>query len=144
MLEASASGSGGSFFAASASAFSLPGGRACIQTILVGRAIPALSRQRRLDRAVRLPGPALIPSLGALASAWEEASSLELEDAAEIGSHYATTLRAWRGRFHARLGDVGRLGYDERFVRTWDFYLASCEALFRVGLLRDAQLVLRR
>jgi cyclopropane-fatty-acyl-phospholipid synthase len=39
---------------------------------------------------------------------------------------------------------VRRLGYDERFVRTWDFYLASCEALFRVGLLGDAQLVFER
>ena len=39
---------------------------------------------------------------------------------------------------------VRALGYDERFVRTWDFYLASCEALFRTGLLRDAQLVLAR
>lgn len=121
-----------------------PGGQACIQTILVPD-----ERFRRyranvdwIERYV-FPG-CLIPSLGALTSAWEDASSLELEGAAEIGSHYATTLRTWRERFHARLDDVRRLGYDERFVRTWDFYLASCEALFRVGLLRDAQLVLRR
>ena len=40
--------------------------------------------------------------------------------------------------------EVRALGYDERFVRTWDFYLASCEALFRTGLLHDAQLVLAR
>jgi cyclopropane-fatty-acyl-phospholipid synthase len=122
----------------------VPGGRACIQTILVPD-----ERFRRyranvdwIERYV-FPG-CLIPSLGALETAWVEASSLELEDTAEIGPHYATTLRAWRERFHARLDDVRRLGYDERFVRTWDFYLASCEALFRVGLLRDAQLVLRR
>ena len=122
----------------------VPGGRACIQTILVPD-----ERFRRYRASVDwieryvFPG-CLIPSLGALASAWEEASSLELEDTTEIGPHYATTLRAWRERFHARLDDVRRLGYDERFVRTWDFYLASCEALFRVGLVRDAQLVLRR
>ena len=36
------------------------------------------------------------------------------------------------------------MGYDERFVRTWDFYLASCDALFSVGLLGDAQLELSR
>ena len=131
------------FFAACESLL-VPGGRACIQTILVPD-----ERFRRyranvdwIERYV-FPG-CLIPSLGALETAWVEASSLELEDAEEIGPHYATTLRAWRERFHARLDDVRRLGYDERFVRTWDFYLASCEALFRVGLLRDAQLVLRR
>jgi cyclopropane-fatty-acyl-phospholipid synthase len=122
----------------------VPGGRACIQTILVPD-----ERFRRYRANVDwiecyvFPG-CLIPSLGALTSAWEDASSLELEGATEIGSHYATTLRRWRERFHARLGDVGRLGYDERFIRTWDFYLASCAALFRAGLLRDAQLVLRR
>ncbi len=36
------------------------------------------------------------------------------------------------------------LGYDERFVRTWDFYLAFCEAAFRVRALHDYQLVLTR
>ena len=36
------------------------------------------------------------------------------------------------------------LGYDERFDRTWDFYLAFCEAAFRTRSLRDAQLILGR
>jgi cyclopropane fatty-acyl-phospholipid synthase-like methyltransferase len=36
------------------------------------------------------------------------------------------------------------LGYDDRFVRTWEYYLASCEALFRARALRDLQLVLTR
>jgi cyclopropane-fatty-acyl-phospholipid synthase len=62
----------------------------------------------------------------------------------EIGEHYAETLRRWRGRFHARVDEVHRLGYDERFMRTWDFYLAYCEAAFRTRSLRDAQLVLAR
>ena len=37
-----------------------------------------------------------------------------------------------------------RLGYDGRFERTWDFYLAFCEAAFRTRALRDAQLVVAR
>jgi cyclopropane-fatty-acyl-phospholipid synthase len=53
-------------------------------------------------------------------------------------------LRRWRDRFHANRADVRALGYDERFMRTWDFYLAACEALFRTGLMRDTQLVLGR
>ena len=36
------------------------------------------------------------------------------------------------------------LGYDRRFERTWDFYLAFCEAAFRTGTLRNAQLTLAR
>jgi len=39
---------------------------------------------------------------------------------------------------------VRELGYDDHFVRTWNFYLAACEAGFRTRALRDAQLVLER
>ena len=61
----------------------------------------------------------------------------------EIGGNYGETLARWRKRFRAHLGEVRALGYDERFVRTWDFYLASCEARC-TGLMKDAQLVLAR
>ena len=122
----------------------VPGGKACIQTILVPDERFARYRTNAdwIERYV-FPG-CLIPSLGALREAWEDASSFELRGVEEIGSSYAATLHAWRERFHARIDDVRRLGHDERFVRTWDFYLASCEALFRVGMLRDAQLELVR
>jgi cyclopropane-fatty-acyl-phospholipid synthase len=120
-----------------------PGGRACVQTILVPD--ERFARYRRspdwIERYV-FPG-CLIPSLGALRAALSP-TSLELRGVEHLGHHYAPTLRAWRERFHERIADVRRLGYDETFVRTWDFYLASCEALFRVGLMRDAQLGLAR
>ena len=44
--------------------------------------------------------------------------------------HYAETLKAWRERFLAHREDVERL-YDRRFVRMWEFYLASSEMAFR-------------
>ena len=62
----------------------------------------------------------------------------------EIGEHYGETLERWRTQFWDAIDDVRALGYDERFVRTWDFYLGSCEAAFRTGWLNDAQLVLTR
>jgi cyclopropane-fatty-acyl-phospholipid synthase len=62
----------------------------------------------------------------------------------EIGPDYAETLKVWRGRFLASLPEVRALGFDDRSVRTWDFYLASCEALFRTRAIRDMQLVLGR
>ena len=40
------------------------------------------------------------------------------------------TLHHWRERFHDRLPDVAALGFDDRFVRMWDLYLAYCEAAF--------------
>jgi cyclopropane-fatty-acyl-phospholipid synthase len=57
-------------------------------------------------------------------------AGLDVTDAYAFGGDYAETLRRWRGVFHARAGEVRALGYDERFMRTWDFYLAYCEAGF--------------
>ncbi len=121
-----------------------PGGRLLVQSILIP--------DRRFDRYRRSPDwieryvfpGCLVPSLGALVDAAAGGSRLAVEGVEEIGVHYAETLRRWRERFLARVDDVRRLGYDERFVRTWDFYLASCEAGFRTRMLRDAQIVWAR
>ncbi len=119
-----------------------PGGTACIQTILVPDA--RYDRYRKtpdwIERYV-FPG-CLIPSLAALAPVVARSSRLQILEVEEIGPHYAETLRRWRERFHASLPAVRALGYDRRFERLWDFYLASCEAGFRTRWLRDAQLVL--
>jgi cyclopropane-fatty-acyl-phospholipid synthase len=120
-----------------------PGGRAVVQTILIPDARFARYRSTPdwIERYV-FPG-CLIPSLAALGPALAS-TRLGLYGVDEIGPHYADTLKAWRGRFLGALPRVRELGYDERFVRTWDFYLASCEAGFRTRWLRDAQLVLER
>jgi cyclopropane-fatty-acyl-phospholipid synthase len=120
------------------------GGRVCIQTI----AIPdrRYERYRRHDDWIRryiFPG-SLLPSVAVLQQAMTRASVLQVEGLEEIGPHYAPTLQAWRERFLSRLDAVRRLGYDERFVRTWEFYLAYCESAFRTRALRDVQLVLAR
>ena len=73
-----------------------------------------------------------------------EASRLTVASVEEIGLNYAETLRRWRATFHERLPEVRSLGYDDHFARTWDFYLACCEAGFRTRALRDAQIVLER
>jgi cyclopropane-fatty-acyl-phospholipid synthase len=118
-----------------------PGGTACVQTILVpdGRYRRYRSSPDWIERYV-FPG-CLIPSLAALEQA---CGPLRIARVDDIGEHYGPTLERWRTAFLARVDDVRSLGYGERFVRTWDFYLASCEALFRAGLLRDAQLLLTR
>jgi cyclopropane-fatty-acyl-phospholipid synthase len=121
-----------------------PGGRACVQTIAMPDA--RYERYRRHDDWIRryiFPG-SLLPSVVAVEQATAKASALRFEQVDDIGLHYAPTLRAWRERFLARLSDTRRLGYDERFVRTWEFYLAYCEAAFRMQSLRDVQLVLAR
>lgn len=122
----------------------VPGGRACVQTILVPDR--RYERYRKssdwIERYV-FPG-CLIPSVAALTRAMRDGSRLNVVGLEEIGPGYAETLRRWRLRFEERLDDVRKLGYDTRFERTWRFYLAFCEAGFRGRQLRDAQLVLAR
>jgi cyclopropane-fatty-acyl-phospholipid synthase len=121
-----------------------PAGRAAVQSILVPE--QRWDRYRSapdwIERYV-FPG-CLIPSLEALTQAAARHSRLGVYGIDEIGEHYAETLRRWRANFHERIADVRALGYDARFERTWDFYLAFCEAAFRTRALRDAQLLLAR
>jgi cyclopropane-fatty-acyl-phospholipid synthase len=70
-------------------------------------------------------------------------SRLTVHQVDEIGPHYPETLR-WRANLHKRIPDVQALGYDERFERTWDFYLSLCEAAFHTRALRDLRLTLTR
>ena len=65
-------------------------------------------------------------------------SMLHCED---IGIHYALTLAEWRRRFLASIDDVERLGFDHRFIRMWEYYLAYCEGGFRERYIGDAQMV---
>lgn len=48
----------------------------------------------------------------------------------DFATHYAKTLACWRERFDERIGEVRRLGYDDRFIRMWEYYLCYCEAAF--------------
>jgi cyclopropane-fatty-acyl-phospholipid synthase len=70
-----------------------------------------------------------IPALSEVLPAIER-SGLIVTDVEILRLHYAETLKHWRQRFHANRERV-RAIYDERFCRTWDFYLAGAEAAFR-------------
>jgi cyclopropane-fatty-acyl-phospholipid synthase len=61
-----------------------------------------------------------------------------------MGPHYAHTLRLWRERFVANWRRVRDLGFDDRFFRMWEYYLAYCEAGFRTGYLDVAQFRIER
>ena len=71
-------------------------------------------------------------------------TGLVLDSSEDIGEHYATTLHHWRDRFWQRIDEVRNQGYDEHFVRTWDYYLAICEAGFLTHNTGDAQLAFNK
>ena len=121
-----------------------PDGIAVIQSITV----PDERHERLLRRPDFIqkhvfPG-SHCPSVGAIASAVAARSRLLVHHLEDIGAHYAETLRRWRAAFLSNLPEVRRLGYDERFVRLWDFYLAYCEGAFATRHIGNVQLVLTR
>ncbi|MDX6541035.1 MAG: cyclopropane-fatty-acyl-phospholipid synthase [Gaiellales bacterium] len=121
-----------------------PDGLAGIQAILVPDQRYKLYRsQRDWIRKHIFPG-GMLPSLEAVTTAARRSSGLMVHEVREIGPHYARTLRDWRERFLLRRPEVEALGLDLHFQRTWEYYLAFCEAAFATHALRDAQLVLTR
>ena len=71
-----------------------------------------------------------LASVGEVLTSLARTTSLSMYHAENFGTHYARTLHAWRVRFHQSLARVRALGFDERFIRMWDLYLAYCEAAF--------------
>ena len=70
------------------------------------------------------------PCLHALVDAAYKGSRLTLEHIDNIGLHYAQTLADWRRRFNANEKLVRSLGFDDIFLRAWNYYLSYCEAGF--------------
>ena len=79
---------------------------------------------------VIFPG-GIAPSLHALVDASYKWSTLTLEHIDNIGLHYAETLAEWRRRFNANEAMVRKLGFDDVFMRVWNYYMTYCEAGFR-------------
>jgi cyclopropane-fatty-acyl-phospholipid synthase len=119
-----------------------PGGLACIQSITI--------RDDLFDRYARstdfiqqyiFPG-GLLPSPSQFRAAAARAG-LEVTAELAFGLDYAETLRRWRHAFLREEAAVRRQGFDTRFVRIWEFYLAYCEAAFATGSTDVIQFTLR-
>lgn len=108
-----------------------PDGAALIQAIVIrDQFFERAARTRDFLKKYIFPGSCL-PSLAAMHEASRDASGLRLWHCEDFAGDYARTLALWRARFFAREGDVRAMGYDDRFVRMWDYYLAYCEGAFR-------------
>ena len=120
-----------------------PGGRLGLQVITFPDAAYATQlRGANWIQTYIFPG-GLCPSLAVIERATRE-TGLLITGVDDIAAHYATTLRAWRTRFLARLDDVRAQGFDERFIRMWDYYLALSEAGFTTGISQDLQIAFER
>lgn len=120
-----------------------PGGRLSLQSITVPDA--GYERQRRGANWIQtyiFPG-GLCPSLAVIERATHD-TSLLISGVVDIGADYVRTLQEWRLRFMEQRDAVRAMGFDERFMRMWEYYLALCEAGFATGATQDLQIVFEK
>ena len=105
-------------------------GDALIQAITI--------RDQRYKRAIRtvdfiqkyiFPG-SCIPSINAMQNAITGSGDMVIDDVRDIGNHYAKTLATWREKFTLNKRSIIKLGFDERFLRMWEFYFCYCQGGF--------------
>lgn len=105
------------------------GSKACIQTIVIADHL--FERYRRNTDFIQqyvFPG-GMLPSRSSFKSAATKAG-LQIVDEFAFGADYAKTLCIWRDSFNQKLQEIRKLGFDEAFIRLWNFYLMYCAAGF--------------
>jgi cyclopropane-fatty-acyl-phospholipid synthase len=89
------------------------------------------------------PG-SLLNSIGRVNQALNKTGDLFLHDLDDMGPYYARTLHVWRENFHRVLDAVRAQGFDDTFIRKWDYYLAYCEAAFATRHISVVQAIYTR
>lgn len=119
-------------------------GMACLQAILIPD--HRFDRYRRsvdfIQKFIFHGG--FLPSMGAIASSVGSHTDFRFRHVEDFGQDYATTLSLWRERFWNQIEQVKALGFDERFIRTWHYYLCYCEAGFHERQIGVSQLLLTK
>ncbi len=119
------------------------GGRACIQSIVIDDALfERYIRSTDFIQQYIFPGGCL-PS-PAQFRAHARAAGLDVVNELAFGHDYAETLKRWRDAFLAKRTEVLQQGFDERFMRIWEFYLCYCEAAFLEDNIDVVQYTLRK
>lgn len=120
-----------------------PGGHACVQSIVIADEL--FERYRKGTDFIQqyiFPG-GMLPSIEKF-HAMAAGYGMEVLDTHNFGLDYARTLLHWHHAFMEKLAQVKTQGFDDEFLRTWEFYLAYCEAGFRAGSINVTQFTLRK
>jgi cyclopropane-fatty-acyl-phospholipid synthase len=121
-----------------------PRGVACIQAITIPESrFDEYAKSADFVNTIIFPGGAL-PSLAVLTDAMYRNSSLTVHRVENFAAHYAATLSAWYDNFNAVLPRVRSLGFDDAFIRMWNYYLKYCEGGFATSGLGLLVLVFTR
>ncbi len=126
------------------SALLKPHGKMVIQAITIADQRYAAARDS-VDFIKRyiFPGGCL-PSLAVISDHLARDTDMQLVHLRDITDDYARTLACWRDRFMAQLDHVLRMGFDQRFIRMWEFYLCYCEGGFRERIISTVQIAMAK
>ncbi len=122
----------------------VPGGRFGLQAITIAhdRLLETRNGYTWVHKYV-FPG-GILPSLKAIDDVLASDTSLRVQESRRLGLSYVPTLEQWRHRFNADLPKVAELGFDDTFIRMWNFYLAYSQAGFAAEYLDNWQLGIGR
>ena len=121
-----------------------PDGMMLLQSITIAdQRYPRMKKSTDFIQRYIFPGGCL-PSVSVLGDTIARKTDMRIFHLEDIGPHYATTLKKWRERFFANLEQVRQLGYPERFIRMWEYYLCYCEGGFRQQSIGTVQLLLAK
>ncbi|WED22727.1 cyclopropane-fatty-acyl-phospholipid synthase family protein [Vibrio sp. JC009] len=121
-----------------------PDGLMAIQAITIAdQRYHAYSSRVDFIQKYIFPG-GFLPSVTALLETTTRHSRLVATNVKDIGQDYASTLSEWHTRFTGSVHQVRQLGYDERFIRMWRYYLSYCEGGFLAKSISTVQLTLRK
>ena len=117
-----------------------PSGKMVIQAITMTdqRYEDAKNRVDFIKRYI-FPGGCL-PSMSIIAKHVASNTDMQIVHLRDITQDYAITLATWRERFLDQLEAVRAQGFDDRFIRMWEFYLSYCEGGFRERIIGTVQL----
>jgi cyclopropane-fatty-acyl-phospholipid synthase len=85
-----------------------------------------------------------LPAHSAIGQSLRRKTDFRLFHLEDLGHHYAETLLRWRENFWSNTDEVKGLGFDEHFIRTWQYYLCYCEAGFRERQTGVSQILLTK
>lgn len=121
-----------------------PDGKAVIQAITINeQRYDDYRKSVDFIKRYIFPGGCL-PSLNIISGALTRTTDMQIIDLRDIAIDYAKTLKHWHEAFMAELDAVKSLGFDEKFIRMWRFYLSYCEGGFRERIIGTYQITMAK
>ena len=121
-----------------------PDGIALIQAITI--------RDQKYSKALQnvdfiqkyiFPG-SCIPSIEIIQNNLTKETDMIISDLENINHHYAKTLNLWQKAFNKNHNKIIKLGFDERFIRMWNFYFSYCEGGFAERAINDFHILMSK